>query len=297
MNEDRFTAALAGIFSSCRSDVFTGIGDDAAVLDLSLPDEKLLLAAADQVIRDIHFTPETPPELIAKKLLNRNVSDIAAMGGVPTHALLTVAIDSLQEDQLKAFHKGLAEEAAKYGIAVIGGDLAHTPKDFVATLTILGTVAKKKLCLRTNAKVGDILYLTGSFGRSFQTGHHLTFAPRLDAAQALAGTYTNAMMDVSDGLAKDLARFASASGVSCRITAELPKRDGATDEEALNDGEDYELILAVPPEKCPALEQSGLPEKLGLTRAGIFTGDQPAGTVFYHEQKIQEKGYDHFHEN
>lgn len=297
MNEDRFTADLADIFSHGRKDVFTGIGDDAAVLDLSLPGDHLLLAAADQVIRSIHFTPDTPPELIAKKLLNRNISDIAAMGGTPTHALLTVAVESLQEDWLKAFHKGLAAEAETYGIAVIGGDLAHTPNDLVATLTILGTVAKQKLCLRSNAKAGDILYLTGTFGRSFQTGHHLTFSPRLEAAQALAGTYSNAMMDVSDGLAKDLSRFATASGVSVQITTELPKRDGATDAEALNDGEDYELIIAVPPEKNQALERSGLPEKLGLTRAGIFTGEQPAGTIIYHEQKIQEKGYDHFYEN
>lgn len=297
MNEDRFTADLADMFSHRRRDVFTGIGDDAAVLDLSLPGDQLLLAAADQVIRNIHFTPDTPPELIAKKLLNRNISDIAAMGGTPTHALLTVAVESLQEDWLKAFHMGLAAEAERYGIAVIGGDLAHTPNDLVATLTILGTVPKQKLCLRSNAKSGDILYLTGTFGHSFQTGHHLTFSPRLDAAQALAGTYTNAMMDVSDGLAKDLSRFAAASGVSVKITTDLPKRDGANDEEALNDGEDYELIIAVPPEKSQALERSGLPEKLGLTRAGIFTGGQPAGTIIYHEQKIQEKGYDHFYEN
>ena len=105
----------------------------------------------------------------------------------------------------------MAKEAAKYGIAVIGGDLAHTPQDFVATLTIFGIVEKQKLCLRSNAKSGDILYLSGSFGRSFQTGHHLTFTPRLDVAEALAGTYTNAMMDVSDGLAKDLSRFAAAA--------------------------------------------------------------------------------------
>lgn len=297
MNEDRFTAALADIFSHCRSDVFTGIGDDAAVLDPGLPDGKLLLAAADQVIRDIHFTQDTPPDAVAKKLLNRNVSDIAAMGGQPTHALLTVAIQSLQEDYLKIFHQGLAKEAAKYGIAVIGGDLAHTPQDFVATLTIFGIVEKQKLCLRSNAKSGDILYLSGSFGRSFQTGHHLTFTPRLDVAEALAGTYTNAMMDVSDGLAKDLSRFAAASGIGVQIITDLPKRDGATDEEALNDGEDYELIIAVPPEKSQALERSGLPEKLGLTRAGFFTGELSAGTIIYHEQKIQEKGYDHFYEN
>lgn len=297
MNEDRFTADLAKLFSSARSDVFTGIGDDAAALDLSLPDGKLLLTATDQVIRNIHFTPETAPEAVAKKLLNRNVSDIAAMGGVPTHALLTVAAEKLQENWLQRFHSGLAEEAKKYGIAVIGGDLAHTEADFVATLTIFGLVEKEKLCLRTNARAGDILYLTGTFGRSFQTGHHLNFTPRLDAAKALAGTYSNAMMDVSDGLAKDLSRFAAASGVSVRFTAELPKRAGATDEEAWNDGEDYELIIAVPPEKDRELEQTALSEKLGLTKAGIFTDDAPAGTIFYHEQKIQEKGYDHFHEN
>lgn len=296
MNEEEFTAGLAGLFTAGK-DVFTGIGDDAAALDLALPDGRLLLAATDQVIEKIHVTPETAPADTAKKLLKRNISDIAAMGGTPTHALVTLARDTLDRNWLTDFHRGLAEEAEKWQISIVGGDIARTPAGTVATLTILGTVDRAELCLRTGAKAGDILYLTGSFGRSFPTGHHLTFTPRLKEARVLAGTYTHAMMDVSDGLAKDLSRFAAASGLSVRINAPIPKRDNATDDEVWQDGEDYELIIAISPEKSRLLEHAGLSEKLGLTKVGVFTGDAPAGTIFYHEQQIQQKGYDHFHEN
>lgn len=288
MNEELLTRNMAALFSR-RSDVITGIGDDAAVLDSGSQDGTWLLAAADQVLEDVHFLPGTDPGKVAVKLLNRNISDIAAMGGRPAHALVTLALNPLDEAWLDAFNLALEDLASANGISVIGGDVARSPvPGKTASLTILGHVEKEKLCLRSNAKAGDVLYVTGSFGRSFPTGHHLTFRPRLEQARFLAGVYTCAMMDVSDGLAKDLARFAAASGITAEITelAHIPGRDGATGEEKLYDGEDYELLIAVPPEKCDALEKAWCFPDVPLTKAGIFE----AGP-----QDLQEKGYDHFH--
>ncbi len=292
MNEESFIRSLAQIFPAGR-DVFTPIGDDAAALDLGLP--YLLLAAADQVLENVHFLTGTDPALIAGKLLKRNISDIAAMGGTPTHALLTLALENMDDEPwLMAFHRALSEVAARYGISVIGGDVAKSPAGKTASLTILGKVEKEKLALRCNAKPGDRLYLTGTFGRSFPTEHHLTFLPRLEEARFLAGTYSCAMMDVSDGLAKDLARFAAASGVAAVLDGVIPGRDGASEEEKLFDGEDYELIVAVPEEKAALLEQNWKITNTPLTCAGYFTGQYESGTVIRNNKPIQEKGYDHF---
>ena len=122
MNEESFVRKLTAMFPQ-SPEVKVGPGDDCAVLDLGTPD--LLLAAVDQVISDVHYTRETAPEAIAGKLLKRNISDIASMGGIPTHALLSLAVDPMDEDWLLAFHRGIADLASQYGISVIGGDMAR----------------------------------------------------------------------------------------------------------------------------------------------------------------------------
>lgn len=300
MNEETFTKNIAALFAR-RNDVFTGIGDDAAALDLGINNGKLLLAAADQVVEGVHFVPETHPGDVARKLLNRNISDIAAMGGIPTHALVTLSLNPLDEVWLEQFHKALSDAADLYQVSIIGGDVAGAPSPGkTASLTILGLVEKEKLALRTNAKAGDHLFLTGYFGRSFPTAHHLTFSPRLAEGRFLAGDYSCAMMDVSDGLAKDLARFAADSGLSVNLhdpENTIPARDGATLAQRLNDGEDYELIVAVPPQKSEQLRKEWPFPKLPLTFAGTFTEDRTPGRILLDGVPIQEKGYDHFHEN
>lgn len=300
MNEETFTKNIAALFAR-RNDVFTGIGDDAAALDLGINNGKLLLAAADQVVEGVHFVPETHPGDVARKLLNRNISDIAAMGGIPTHALVTLSLNPLDEVWLEQFHKALSDAADLYQVSIIGGDVAGAPSPGkTASLTILGLVEKEKLALRTNAKAGDHLFLTGYFGRSFPTAHHLTFSPRLAEGRFLAGDYSCAMMDVSDGLAKDLARFAADSGLSVNLhdpENTIPARDGATLAQRLSDGEDYELIVAVPPQKSEQLRKEWPFPKLPLTFAGTFTEDRTPGRILLDGVPIQEKGYDHFHEN
>ena len=184
MNEEDFTKKLAGMFQ-LGPDVLVGPGDDCAVLDTGA--DRLLLAAADQVVSSVHYLEGCPPAYAARKLLHRNISDIAAMGGVPTHALVTLALNPVDEIWLTDFHSSLAETAAAHGVSVIGGDIARLfTKGEVCSLTILGNVERGKLCLRSGAKTGDLLYATGAFGNAFHSGHHLEFKPRLEEARFLA---------------------------------------------------------------------------------------------------------------
>ncbi len=293
MNEEMFVRRITDLFRK-SPDVFTGIGDDAAALDLGLPGDMLLLAAADQVIEKVHFTPETEEVRVAAKLLKRNLSDIAAMGGIPTHALVTVAMNPFSEEKLNRFQEGLACCADEYRVSVIGGDSGALPDEgFAASLTILGKVTKQKLCLRENAKDGDFLYATGTFGDSFLSGWHLDFRPRIEQAAFLAGTYTNAMIDVSDGLLKDAARMAADSSLALDIIPDaVPRRGHATLEQALTDGEDYELLFAVPPSRAAELEKNWCFD-IPLTRIGSFINGEP-GKV-HHLPEFIKTGYDHFH--
>jgi len=292
MNEESFVRKLSALFPQ-SPDVTVGPGDDCAVLDFGTSD--LLLAAVDQVISDVHYTKETAPEAIAGKLLKRNVSDIASMGGVPTHALLSLAVNPMDEGWLLEFHQGMAKAAAAYGISIIGGDMA---KLFTAgqslSLTILGKVERGKLCLRANAGEGDLLYATGEFGNSFRSGHHLDFTPRLKEARFLSGDFTCAMQDVSDGLLKDAARMAEASGLALQLEAgKIPLRDGATPESALTEGEDYELLFALPERLRPRLESAWKFPDTKLTCLGRFVRGTP-GQVSGVNENLFNTGYDHF---
>ena len=292
MNEESFVRKLTAMFPQ-SPDVAVGPGDDCAVLDLGTPD--LILAAVDQVISEVHYTKDTSPEAVAGKLLKRNISDIASMGGVPTHALLSLAVNPMDENWLLAFHKGIAGFAAQYGISVIGGDMA---KLFTAgqalSLTILGKAERGKLCLRANAGEGDLLYATGCFGNSFRSGHHLTFTPRLKEARFLAGDFTSAMQDVSDGLLKDAARMAEASGLALQLDpGSVPRREGASEESALTEGEDYELLFAVPERLRSRLESAWPFPDTPLSCIGRFISGTP-GAVSGLKSTQLKTGYDHF---
>ncbi|MEA4861752.1 MAG: thiamine-phosphate kinase [Victivallaceae bacterium] len=292
MNELELVEKIAAMMPAGQ-DVTLGIGDDAAAIDIG---GTLLLAAADQIVSNVHFDfNSTPAGTAGEKLLKRNLSDIAAMGGVPRWALVTLAADTDPEWILE-FHRGLAFSARQYGVAVIGGDLAKCfAPGAVGSLTILGTAEPDKLCLRGNAKPGDAIFATGKFGRSFPTGHHLSFEPRLAEAAFLAGNWTRAMMDVSDGPALDARRFAAASNVRFSLDPErFPARDGATVSERLGDGEDYELIFTVPEEKRAELT-AAWPFATGLTEVGkVLPGSGVTGPG---EKELEDYGYRHFKEN
>ncbi len=298
MKEELFVKKLASILKQ-GPDVLEGPGDDCAAIDLGL--EELLLAAADQVVSDVHFEEgRTKPAAVAKKLLNRNLSDIAAMGGRPTHALVTIALNPVDKAWLEDFHKGLQEAAAPCGVSIVGGDISSSkaPGHF-CSLSILGRVAKGMLCLRSNAQAGELLYCSGSFGNSFLSGKHLDFSPRLAEGRFLAGRFTKAMMDVSDGLLKDARRMAEASKLALEIDLErIPLAPGATLDAALSEGEDYELIMAVPQAKAAELERLWPFKETPLTCIGKFI-EGPCGEAFNRKGERLSSGndgFDHFNE-
>ncbi|OGV39474.1 MAG: thiamine-phosphate kinase [Lentisphaerae bacterium GWF2_45_14] len=277
-------------------DIVTGPGDDCAVIDVGT--EKLMLAAVDQIAGGIHYIEDCDGiDKAAAKLLKRNLSDIAAMGGVPSYALVTVSATLSDADSL-LFFKALAAEAEKYGVSICGGDICASAKGAsVFTLSILGWVEKAKLCLRSTAKPGDLIYVTGCFGNSFKSRHHLNFIPRLEEAQFLAGNFTHAMIDVSDGLLADLGHMLELSKLGAILdTSRIRLRAGATLESALGEGEDYELIFAVAPHRAAELEKSW-PFPTELSRIGSFSEEFQGLAYDSSGINLCEKirgGFDHF---
>jgi thiamine-monophosphate kinase len=256
--------------------------------------------AVDQVVGDRHYLHSgpapTPPELVGRKVLARNLSDIAAMGGVPSYCLVSGAFGpGCGEDWLRRLFQGIVDLAARYGVAMIGGDLARAPADTVVSLTILGEVDAGKAVRRAGARAGDGLWVTGSFGDAFPSGHHLTFEPRCAEGAWLArGGYAHAMMDVSDGLLLDAVRLCRASGVGLLLdTGAIPMRSPQTRlENALSDGEDYELLMAVPPELASRLAAEW-PFATPLRRVGTFAAG-PGAVLDASGKPLGEAGYDHF---
>jgi thiamine-monophosphate kinase len=243
LGEQRLLAAIRRWLGSAAPRSPRGPGDDCAVLPAA-PGAQLV--TVDPVIAGIHFDRRVPARAAGAKLLKRNLSDIAAMGGRPRAAVIALALDERTSLRwLADFHRGLAAESRRHGVPIVGGDVARLPGAFVATLTLVGTAPRRPLT-RTGARRGDRIYVTGEFGRSRPTGHHHRFQPRLAEGRWLAARpEVVAMMDVSDGLAKDLLALTPPGAEPRLDVSALPRRDGATAREALGDGEDYELVLVV----------------------------------------------------
>ncbi|QSH42460.1 thiamine-phosphate kinase [Lentisphaerota bacterium ZTH] len=279
--------------------VYLGPGDDCAALDLGT--DRLLLAAVDQVVGDVHYLRNrTSPERVAAKLLKRNLSDIAAMGGEAKWALLALASNNPADEWFTAFYEGLRLCAEKYGISLCGGDLASLPSGKTAevgSLTILGIVEQDCICLRSGAVEGDLLMVTGQLGASFETEHHLDFEPRLAAGRFLAESgFARAMIDISDGLLLDATRLGIASAQAIQLdVAALPLRANATAAQALGDGEDYELLFALAADSFDDLVEEW-PFDFELTCIGRFVSGKPGDILDNDNEKLTENyksGYEH----
>lgn len=227
-----------------------GMGDDCAVFENSTCGVSLL--TTDSVVLDRHFSRSDPPELIAQKLLNRNVSDIAAMGGQPTRAVLAGLLPAnLRLAWLHLFFTGLAQTALGTKVQIVGGDLTETPNDLAFNLTLMG-IAQRPL-LRSGGSPGDLICVTGELGGS-RLGRHLSFLPRVQEGRMLAlNKDVLACMDISDGLSIDLPAML---GQNCAASIDpdaIPIHDDARKAaalsgqsplwHALNDGEDHELLF------------------------------------------------------
>ncbi len=255
--------------------VIWGPGDDTALLAQS-PCGFARLATVDQVILGTHFTMETSPKDVAKKLVRRNISDIAAMGGRLEFGLLTLALslpENLSESWITEFYKAIAEESLLWNFPICGGDISKLPtQGIVATLSLNGVIAENQAVSRHSIQSGDFIFVTGEFGRSFPTQHHLLFTPALAEGEFIAKNhFATAMMDVTDGLLTDLIRMCTPTQKGAILETHLiPRRDHATLEEALNDGEDYELIFTVSPQHVETLI-SAWPFERKLTCIGQIT--------------------------
>lgn len=199
--------------------VVVGAGDDCAVLDVGIPD-RLLLFKTDAVVEGVHFTPQTAPEKIGHKALGRCLSDIAAMAGTPTAALVTIGLPpKFSPEFVEAIYAGLNTLARRHQVAVVGGETTANPGGIFISVALLGWVPRGKGVLRSGAEAGDAIFVTGELGGSL-AGKHLDFEPRLAEARWLAQEFSlHAMLDVSDGLAGDLRHILTASRVGAELLA------------------------------------------------------------------------------
>jgi thiamine-monophosphate kinase len=253
--------------------VLSGIGDDCAVIRHSSKNGVLELLKTDALIEKVHFKTGTPLAQIGWKALCRPLSDIAAMGGTPRHAVITVAAPpSWGSKEWRALYQGIGKAAMAFAVSIVGGETVRSPGPLFLSIAMTGDVPKENLRLRSTARAGDLLCVTGKLGGSFKSGRHLRFTPRLSEGRWLASQHgVTSMMDLSDGLGSDLPKLAQSSTCSFRIVPEaIPLHRACTIQEALTDGEDYELLLSVAPKLWPALQsrfENTFP-KLSLTVIG-----------------------------
>jgi len=257
MNEFDLIARLTKNAPS-NATVVAGPGDDCAVLDLGVPGQ-LVLFKTDAVVEGIHFDSKTPPEKIGHKALARCLSDIAAMAGAPTAAVVTIGLPRKFEPEfIEDIYEGLNELARRYGVAIAGGETTTNPEGILISVALIGLVKRDRHVLRSGAKAGDAIFVTGELGGSL-SGKHLAFEPRLTEAQWLAENFKiHAMIDVSDGLAGDLRHVLKSSNAAAELLAaaipisrqaKLAARAGSSAKPALlaalTDGEDFELLFTL----------------------------------------------------
>ncbi len=255
------TSSLPG-----NDSVVTGTGDDCAVLDLGLP-ARWLLFKTDAIVEGIHFTRETSPRQVGHKALARCLSDIAAMAGTPSAALVTLALPKEFDPAfLQDIYAGMSDLAKRHQVAIVGGETTTNPERMLISISLLGTVAKEKCLRRTGAKVGDAIFVTGELGGSI-AGHHLEFQPRLAEARWLADQFAiHSMIDLSDGLASDLRHLIEAGNIGAELhkpaipisrAAKLQARAESSAKPsllaALTDGEDFELLFTIASKNAVAL--------------------------------------------
>lgn len=271
------------------AEVLVGPGDDCAVV--KVPRDGALLLKADCVIEDVHFLRSHSPVAVGWKALCRPLSDVAAMGGKPSSALITIALpEDLELEYLRGIYKGLRKAALTYDVSLVGGETARSPKGIFVSVALTGIMGKN-IVTRCGAMDGDCVFVTGKLGGSYVSGRHLRFLPRLSEAIWLVEHYSiTAMMDVSDGLATDLPRLAKRSGVGFDLEEKkVPRNVGCSFYQAISDGEDYELLFTVQELVAEDLSREWKKQfpRLALTKIGKITKTEGIG--------FSTNGFQHFH--
>jgi thiamine-monophosphate kinase len=287
------------------------LADDAAVF--APPPGRELVISADAMVEGVHWLPGTSPDLVARKLLRVNLSDVAAMGATPFGYLLTVSVPrSVGEDWFAGFSAGLALDQAEFDVTLLGGDTTETPGPISLALTIIGHCAIGEAIRRSGAKAGDELWVTGTIGDGrlglaaargelpdpdgYLVSRYNLPTPRLGLPlQGLA----NAAMDVSDGLVQDIGHVCRASSVGAVIEAhrvplslQAQAAGSGWREAAITGGDDYELVLAVPAGRRDVMESLAV----RTTRIGYFKPGEGTELVNETGQSIalSSRGWSHF---
>ncbi|HEY1797401.1 MAG TPA: thiamine-phosphate kinase [Stellaceae bacterium] len=303
-----------------------GLKDDAALVDC--PSGSRLVMTVDQAVEGVHFLSDDPPNLVAKKLLRRNLSDLAAMGAVPRHYLVTSALPkSCEDDWVRAFAEGLAEDQRRYGIHLLGGDSTATPGPIALTLTAIGEVAADKEIRRTRARAGDKVWVSGTIGDAFLglkirrgdaalvglgpahvaalVDRYRLPEPRTELGPRLAGI-AHAMIDVSDGLLSDLGHICETSQVGGTVSLDaLPLSDAAktvlaegwVEPTALaTGGDDYELLFTAPAADEAAILAASREAGVAVTMIGAVAAGEGVRLLDAGGQQIaiERAGYRHF---
>ena len=228
-----------------NSSVVMGSGDDCAVLKFNK--DAYQLFTCDMIVEGVDFYKTADFRLVGRKALGISISDIAACGGIPKQAVVALGLPrNMAVGQVDLLAKGLFDLAGKFDINIVGGDISASDK-LVIDVSMLGEVRKNDLCLRSGAKVNDLVMVTGEFGGSIK-GKHLEFSPRLKESQFLVRNFKiNAMIDVSDGLVQDLGHILEQSSVGAVLYESLIplSRHSSGLDEALCSGEEFELLFTV----------------------------------------------------
>ena len=286
-----------------------GIGDDAAVLP-GLGRERWLLTT-DVIVEGVDFR-RLSPEMVGRKALAVNLSDIAAMGGRPVAFVVSLGIPKkLTQKWIERFYQGLIRLAEKYKVLCVGGDMSRA-NQFFASIAMLGRAGIKEVITRNGARPGDLIVVTGRLGGSM-LGHHYLFEPRVKEARFLAQRiHPTAMIDLSDGLLQDLGHILAESkvGASLHVDKIPVSRDAQklsrgnsqkAVERALTDGEDFELLFTYPPEKKEILERLWRRQFPGIALTRIGTIRKEKGRInWYQNEKevkaplVKKTGFSHF---
>ncbi|MEI8345378.1 MAG: thiamine-phosphate kinase [Candidatus Omnitrophota bacterium] len=282
-----------------QKDVLVGIGDDAAVIRCDR--NRRMLLTTDMLIEGRHFTlGQASFYQVGRKAMAVNISDIAAMGGIPLYAVVAVGLGpKTSVEQARQLYRGLKAIADRFGVEVVGGDTNRSER-LVVSVALVGEVSRRQLVLRSGARRGDVIYVSGSLGGSYVSKKHLRFVPCVDQARFLVKHFKlHSMIDLSDGLASDLTRVCQASRVGALIeTARIPvSRSAKSLRHALCDGEDFELLFTLDPRQARRLEQVSRRAGFTFVRIGRIVGRaygirlmDPDGRV----QPLKAEGYDHF---
>lgn len=288
--EDALLARLLPTLATGKS-VIVAAGDDCAVVRTA-DRRRFELLKTDCVVENVHFDRHARPVDIGWKAMMRALSDFAAMSGLPRFALITlIAPAKTSADRVVDIYRGLNKAAGQFGVAIVGGETSSTSGPLAISVSVTGDVERARCVLRSGGHAGDHVFVTGRLGGTLDE-KHLRFTPRIAESRWLTQHFRiHAMIDLSDGIGADLPRLARASGVGFQIDERaLPRSPGCTVEQALNDGEDYELLFAIGPDDADALRRKWRNRfpTLPLTQIGSLNRQSKI------DSRKSHGGYEHF---